>query len=264
MPAALVLIALVGFLLASGQAAAQECRAPRVPVPTVVGIKYCSDPAFNEVIARQIERIRQEIRGHRQAGKLIIYASTPISRRGGGHEPTNLAVAASVKVKLEREYGSAVWVLDPGTYPLPDVGGKPAGGAEYMVVWTAVLAGEDGTGKDVDMVHFTGPMDMRRFFGCTGDDLGGCLARWLGARAAADPKLRSEIAEHPERRAGFLRYYALRASSSYSTGAHDEWNIFVKINRKRPLGEQIAMFFDGRPASPAEMETEVSPGYEAR
>ena len=56
----------------------------------------------------------------------------------------------------------------------------------------------------------------------------------------------------------------MRASSSYSTGAHDEWNIFVKINRKRALGEQIAMFFDGRPASPAEMETEISPGYEAR
>ncbi len=31
-----------------------------------------------------------------------------------------------------------------------------------------------------------------------------------------------------------------------------------------PLGEQVALFFEGRPASPAEMETEVSPGYEAR
>lgn len=38
----------------------------------------------------------------------------------------------------------------------------------------------------------------------------------------------------------------------------------MKINRKRPLGEQVAMFFDGRPASPAEMEVEVSPGYEVR
>jgi len=38
----------------------------------------------------------------------------------------------------------------------------------------------------------------------------------------------------------------------------------VKINRKRPLGEQVAMFFDGRPAAPAEMEVEVSPGYEVR
>ncbi len=38
----------------------------------------------------------------------------------------------------------------------------------------------------------------------------------------------------------------------------------MKINRRRALGEQVAMFFDGRPASPAEMETEISPGYEFR
>jgi len=62
----------------------------------------------------------------------------------------------------------------------------------------------------------------------------------------------------------FVRYYALRASAAYCSGARDEWNIFVRINRKRALGEQIAMFFDGRPASPAEMETEIAPGYEMR
>jgi len=56
----------------------------------------------------------------------------------------------------------------------------------------------------------------------------------------------------------------LRASAAYSTGAHDEWNIVVRINRKRGIGDQVAMFFDGRPASPAEMETEITPGYEAR
>lgn len=62
----------------------------------------------------------------------------------------------------------------------------------------------------------------------------------------------------------FLRYYALRASSAYSSGAHDEWNIFVRINRKRPLGDQVTIFFDSRSASPAEMEADVSPGYELR
>jgi hypothetical protein len=30
------------------------------------------------------------------------------------------------------------------------------------------------------------------------------------------------------------------------------------------LGEQVAMYFDGRPAMPAETETEISPGYEVR
>jgi hypothetical protein len=71
--------------------------------------------------------------------------------------------------------------------------------------------------------------------------------------------------QHPlTRRQAFLRYYAMRASSAYSSGAHDEWNIFVRINLWRPLGEQVAVFFDGRPASPGDMESEVAPGYELR
>ena len=105
---------------------------------------------------------------------------------------------------------------------------------------------------------------MRAFFGCGRDDVTGCIDRWLIARAAVDDKVRRGIAEDPVRRQAFLRYYALRASSAYSSGAHDEWNIFVRINRRRPLGEQVAVFFDGRPASPPEMETEIAPGYELR
>ncbi|MBI2468213.1 MAG: hypothetical protein HYV62_10430 [Candidatus Rokubacteria bacterium] len=254
----------LGLLLVPASGLAQECRAPRVSVTTVIGMKYCSDPAFNAVIQSQVQKIRQDIRAQRQAGKLVIYASTPISPRGGGDVDVNLEIAASVKVKLEKEYGSAVWVLNPGQYQMPDVGGKSPGGGEYMVMWTDVLAGEDGTGKDFDMAHFTGPADMRAFFGCGREDLGGCIERLVTARAARNERFRRDVADNPQRRLAFLRYYAMRASSAYSTGAHDEWNIFVKINRKRPLGEQVAMFFEGRPASPAEMETEVSPGYEVR
>jgi len=132
------------------------------------------------------------------------------------------------------------------------------------VMFTELLAGEDGTGKDFDMAHFTGPGDMRAFFGCGRDDVTGCLGRYVATRAATDGRFRQEVADNAPRRHAFVRYYALRASSAYSSGAHDEWNVVVKINRKRRLGEQIAMFFDGRPASPAEMETEVSPGYEVR
>jgi hypothetical protein len=254
----------VGLVLWVGTAAAAECKAPKLVVTTVVGMNYCADPAFDQVIASQVQKVRQDVRAQRQAGKLVVYASTPISPRGGGHVDTNLAIAASVKTRLEKELGAAAWVLDPGQYQMPDVGGRSPGGAEYMVMWTAVLAGEDGTGKDFDMVHFTGPGDMRAFFGCGKDDVTGCLDRWLVTRAASDDKLRLGIADQPARRQAFIRYYALRASSAYSTGAHDEWNIAVKINRKRPLGEQVSMFFDGRPASPAEMETEVSVGYEFR
>jgi hypothetical protein len=245
-------------------APAAECAAPKTVATTAVGMKYCVDSSFDTVVTGQIRTIRQNIRAQRQSGKLVVYSSTPISPRGGGNMEVNLEIAASVKTRLEKEYGAAVWVLDPGRYQLPDVGGKPAGGAEYMVMWTAVLAGDDGTGRDFDMVHFTGPQDMRAFFGCGREDVTGCLERWLTARAAVDDTLRRTVAADAARRQAFLRYYALRASSAYSSGAHDEWNIFVRVNRKRPLGDQVAIFFDGRPASPAEMEMEVSPGYELR
>ena len=246
-----------GFALivtAATPAGAQSCRPPRVVVDTVLGMKYCSDPAFNAVIDTWVRKIRDDVRAARQAGRLVIYASTPISPRGGGDMRVNLDVAASVKARLEKEYGAAVWVLDPGRYQLPEAGAVKPGGGDYMVMWTEVLGGEDGAGRDFDMIHFTGPGDMRAFFGCGREDVSGCVARHPATQAIADPA----------RRAAFVRYYTLRASSAYSTGAHDEWNIVVRINRKRGLGDQLAMFFDGRPASPAEMETEIAPGYEVR
>jgi hypothetical protein len=246
-----------------GLAAAQRCPAPRALVDTAVGIKYCADPAFAATIETSVAKIRQDIRAQRQAGRLVIYASTPISARGGGVEKVNLEIAASVKARLEKIYGSAAWVLDPGAYQMPKVAGQDPGGSEYMVMWTRVLGGDDGFGRDVDMAHFTGPGDMRAFFGCGPDDLTGCLTRWLDVRSGTDAELR-RIADSSDARRVFLRYYAMRASVAYSAGAHDEWNVVVRINRKRRLGDQIAVSFDGRSASPAEMETEISPGYEAR
>jgi hypothetical protein len=38
----------------------------------------------------------------------------------------------------------------------------------------------------------------------------------------------------------------------------------VRINRRRPIGERLAVYLDGRPASPAETETDVSPDYAFR
>jgi hypothetical protein len=257
-----IVLGVAALLLTTLPAAAQSCRAPRAAVDTVLGMKYCSDPAFDGVIDGQVQKIRQDARAARQAGRLVIYASTPISPRGGGVEKVNIEIAASVKTRLEKVYGGVAWVLDPGAYQMSKVGDKTPGGGEYMVMWTRVLAGDDGAGRDFDMVHFTGPADMRAFFGCS-DDLTGCLDRWLVTRAASDADLK-RLTDNSDTRRAFLRYYALRASAAYSSGAHDEWNIFVKINRKRTLGDQIAMFFDGRPLSPGEMEVEITPGYEVR
>ena len=199
---------MVAVALAAGAGAA-ECKPPLVVTPTVVGLNFCADPRWSAAVAERARKIREEVRAQRRAGKLIVYASTPISPRGGG---------------------------------------------DYMVMWAEVLGGEDGAGRDFAMIHFTGPGDMRAFFGCGREDVSGCVVRHPAAQAITDPA----------RRQAFIRYYALRASSAYSTGSHDEWNIVVRINRKRGVGDQVAMFFDGRPASPAEMETEIAPGYEVR
>ena len=258
-----VSLGLAAVLLSAAPAAAQGCRPPRVVVDTVLGMKYCGDPAFDSAIAGQIQKIRQDVRVARQAGRLVIYASTPISPRGGGIEKVNIEIAAAVKARLEKAFGTGAWVLDPGGYQLPSVGDKAPGGGDYMVMWTRVLAGDDGAGRDFDMVHFTGPADMRAFFGCGAEDVTGCLARWLTVRSATDGDIK-RVADNPDMRRTFVRYYAMRASSAYSAGAHDEWNIFLRINRKRTLGDQIAMFFDGRPLSPGEMEIEIAPGYEVR
>ena len=65
----------------------------------------------------------------------------------------------------------------------------------------------------------------------------------------------------------FRRYYALRASSTVSRGAHDEWNIFRMINERRRADSkigttgQIPVLFDGRGVNPSDAEAPVSEGY---
>jgi hypothetical protein len=204
-------IALAAGLLTVAQVAhAAECGAPKVVVVTATAMKYCIDPAFDGLIQDQIRKIRQDIKARQSAGKLIVYASTPISPRGG-YTATNLDVAASVKAALEKEYGD-------------------------LVMWTAVLAGDDGTAQDFDMVDFTGPSNMRAFFGCGASAIVECIDRYITKRAATDETFRQDVADQPARRR----------------------------DRRRPLSGQVAMYFDGRPLSPGEMETVVSPGYEFR
>lgn len=231
---------------------------------TVLNTVFEVDPTFEKAVAEQIERARKEIRSQREQGKLIAYISTPISSRGGGYEPTNLAISAFIKKRLEERHGKGLWALDPGQFQLPKVDGREARGGEYLYMWTEILAGVDGLGRDFDMIYFTGPTDVHAFFGSTERGILDAIERYIETEAKQNEGFRKEVASNPERRRAFIRFYGLRASVAYSKGAHDEWNIFVKINRKRGVGDQVAMFFDGRALSPAEMETEIAAGYELR
>jgi hypothetical protein len=245
-------------------AAAMRCPAPNARVGTIIGLTFCIDPAFETAMAAQVVKIRADVGARRQAGKLVAYALSPIDSGNGANERVDAEIAASVKARLERELGDLVWVLSPADYRMPARGARPASPEEQMLVWTRVLAGEDGLGRDVDLAYFSGPRDTRAYFGCGAVDLTGCVARWIATRAAADEVFQREVAGESGRREAFLRHYVLRASTTYSKAAHDQWNALVRVNRRRQLGDQIGIFFDGRPVSPPEMETQVSPGYELR
>jgi len=156
-----------------------------------------------------------------------------------------------------------VYVLNPGT-PDADLP-KGAGGSEYMVMWTAVLEGQDGLG-DFDAAYFAGPQDFARFFGFDGNNDMAKLDAFYDKRVASDAAF-AKAAEGGLTKPAFRRYYGFRASSTVSRGAHDEWNIFRILNEKRradaKIGTpgQIAIVFDGRNVTPPQHEATVSEGY---
>ena len=88
-----------------------------------------------------------------------------------------------------------------------------------------------------------------------------------GARLKTDAELKRAVDQGRVTPASFRNYYGLRASISFSQGAHDEWNIIGKINARRRdnakfgVANQLPTLFDGRPVSSAEAEQGMSAGY---
>ena len=179
--------------------------------------------------------------------------------RNTGRDPIgNLPIKIGMR---EQRFGAAsLWLLNTAAkeFALPGT----ASGADYMLMWTRVLEGSDGLGRDFDFVYFTGPSDFGQYFSFDGRADMAKLEKYYDGHAKADSGLRAIS------KTDFRNYYGLRASVSFSLGSHDEWNIFVKVNRARRrtagvgLGGQLAMFFDGHQVSPVEMEREIAPGYE--
>jgi len=244
--------------------AAGRAVAPRAPiVDTSVGIRYCAIRPSDAVIAFQLQRIRADVRAARQAGRLVIYAKHADQppgrrRREGQRRDRRLGEA-----RLGKAYGGGVWVLDPGAYQLPRVERTGARRRRLHGDVDARAGGRRRRRPHVDMVHFTGPGDMRAFFGCGADDLIGCLARWLAGRAAGEPSC--AVSPTTPRRAALPPLLCrTRVGRPTRPARTTSGTSFVRINRKRALGDQIAIFFDGRAVPPAAMETEISPGYEVR
>ncbi|MEO8486459.1 MAG: hypothetical protein ABI585_08985 [Betaproteobacteria bacterium] len=259
--------ALAVFTVAAALISALASAAPSTEC-TKIGICYCVNDEHKATITQRVDRFRSVIAEQRKAGKSVGYLSVPLTSAGGGNFDINKEVAEKAKQAIEARYGADyVYVLNPGV-PEADLP-RNAGGADYMLMWTTLLEGDDGLGNDFDFVYFAGPQDFARYFGFDGVNDGAKLDAFYDARVKSNPAF-AKAAEGGLTKPVFRRYYAFRASSTVSRGAHDEWNIFRMVNEKRradpKIGApgQIPVLFDGRGVNPSDHEAAVSEGYVGR
>jgi hypothetical protein len=240
-------------------AATVDCsRADTVTACSVDHFCYCIDAGLKQQIDDEVSKIKKVVRGQRQQGKAIGYMSIALSGSGGGYFPLNVKIATDVKERIEERFGVAsAWVLNPIASDI----GLPQGAsqADYMLMLTQVLEGESGWGEDFDFVYFVGPTDMGQYFGLDEKADMQKLEAYYDGLAKTDPEVQKKV----DRRA-FRDYYALRASVSFSVGAHDEWNVIRAINeerrKKNGIVGQLGVLFDGRGIAPALYEMTVQPG----
>jgi hypothetical protein len=233
-------------------------RAEKVTECTRDGFCYCANAELRGAINQNISDIRALMVSQRAQGKAIGYLSIPISTVAGSYMGENVKVAAEVKERVEERFGvHDVWLLNTAAkeVSLP----SSATGADYMLMWTHILEGEDGLGA-FDFVYFVGPSEFAQHFGLTGKADLQRLGAYYDATIKTDPELKKI-----DRRA-FRDYYGLRASVSFSYGSHDEWDIIRAINQKRigdpnyGISRQISVLFDSKAAAPGLLETTVAPG----
>lgn len=256
-------LALVAAFAASALMAGTALAA-KATACTLIGTCYCVNDELRPAIDERIAKLRATLAEQRKAGKSVGYLSVPLSSAGGGNFDINKEVAERTKQAIESRYGADhLYVLNPAT-PDADLP-RTAGGAEYMLMWTSILEGVDGLGE-FDFAYFAGPGDFARYFGLDGVNDMGKLAAFYDARVKTNPGFAKAV-DGGLTRPSFERYYALRASSTVSRGAHDEWNIVKAINDRRradpKLGApgQIPVLFDGRGVNPSDLEAPISDGY---
>ncbi len=236
---------------------------------TAIKLCYCVNDEFLPVIDERVKTLRAMIAGERAKGKAIGYFSVPLSTTAGGYFNVNAEVSARAKERIEGRFGAEhTWVLNPAMKEadLTAPSGARGGHGEYMLMWTRVLEGVNALGEDFDFVYFAGPSDFASFFGLTGQNDMDVIAKYFDKRLAEDAGLRREVERGRLTRASFRNYYALRASVSFSNGAHDEWNIVRVLNERRRADPkfgnagQLPKLFDGRAVSSGEFENPIAAG----
>jgi hypothetical protein len=154
----------------------------------------------------------------------------PLSTVGGGFFNVNVEVAAAAKRHIEKRFGDGqVWSLNPG---VPEANIPNGSGADYMPMLTQVLQGWEGLGEDFDFVYFVGPQDFARYLALDGNADMQKIEQFFDKRLEYDADLRKAVDKGLTRTA-FRSYYALKASTTFSKGAHDKWNIVRALNERR-------------------------------
>jgi hypothetical protein len=236
---------------------------------TAIKMCYCVNDEFLPIIDEKVKTLRAMIGAEKAKGKAIGYFSVPLSTTGGGYFNVNAEVSALAKQRIEERFGKdQVWILNPAMKEadLAAPSGARGGHGEYMLMWTRVLEGANAVGDDFDFVYFAGPSDFAAFFGLNGKGDMDVIAKYFDKRLAEDAGLKREVERGRVTKSSFRNYYALRASVSFSNGAHDEWNIVRLLNERRRADPkfgnsgQIPKFFDGQALSSGEFENPISAG----
>jgi hypothetical protein len=236
---------------------------------TVINVCYCINADLKSAIDATVTKLKQRIVEEKNKGKAIGYLSIPISTAGGSYFRINREIAAQTKARIEKRFGAnSLWILNPGTNEANLPAG--AGGADYMMMWTRILEGDRGLGEDFDFVYFTGPSDFAAYFDLTGTaDMERIEARF-DKELKEDTELQKAVDQGRLSKISFRNYYALRASVSFSSGSHDEWNIVRIFNERRRGADrygvinQLPILFEGRALPPGSYEDAVAFGYAGR
>lgn len=260
----IAVMALVAYSVATGPVAGASEASTEC---TSNGLCYCVQNELKNIIATRVDEIRARIAAQRQQGKAIGYLSIPISTVQGSYLPVNVKIAVRTKERVEERFGPrSLWLLNTAAkeFSLPEV----AKGADYMLMWTRVLEGDDGLGRDFDLIYFAGPSDFADYFSFDGRADLEKLDRFYDGLAKTDNKL-AEV-----KKMDFRNYYGLRASVSFSFGSHDEWNIVRTINGKRTakkegedafgIAKQIAVMFNGTSVAPGLFDAPTATGNEGQ
>ena len=251
-----------GFVAITANGRAHAAKATEC---TKINMCYCVNADLRPTIDAKIARFRQLLAEQRKAGKLVGYLSVPLSPSGGGNFDVNKEIAESAKSAVEKRFGSEqVFVLNPGTADADLPSGSS--GADYMLMWTSILEGPNGLGEDLDFVYFVGPQDFARYFTLDGNADMAKIDQFFEKRVKANPAFEKAVKDGLTKTA-FHNYYALKASTSFSRGSHDEWNIVRTVNERRRgdpkfgIANQLPVLFDGLGIAPSGWETAVSDGY---